>query len=356
MVSSDRDPAIRARNNAAPLDAYIANACAIVELAKTDSAAAGAGFAEFIRNFEALSTGDTTTEIPARPAVTGRGKIKQDLAHGCEVSVGGIVTAVSTAATELQVTAQSLSQTADLAYRQSQVVASASQQTTDNVQSVAAATEQLSASITEIGNQFDRLSDAIAGAVMQAGQTNEKIKALAAASQRIGTVSTLINEIAGQTNLLARNATIEATIEATRAGEPGRGAVVAAEVRSLATQTASATEEIAGQVRAIQEATRLSTEAIEEITLTINREQEFGMSISSAVSQRAAATQEISRNVQQASASTSEVSVNINGVTEASAATSSGLAAVLDAAAQLTESGERLRRDVEDFLLTVRSA
>jgi len=169
MVSSDRDPAIRARNNAAPLDAYIANACAIVELAKTDSAAASAGFAEFIRNFEALSTGDTTTEIPARRAVTGRGKIKQDRAHGCEVSVGGIVTAVSTAATELQVTAQSLSQTADLAYRQSQVVASASQQTTDNVQSVAAATEQLSASITEIGNQVDRLSDAIAGAVMQAG-------------------------------------------------------------------------------------------------------------------------------------------------------------------------------------------
>ena len=351
MVSSDRDPAIRARNNAAPLDAYIANACAIVELAKIDSAAASAGFAEFIRNFEALSTGDTTTEIPARRAVTGRGKIKQDRAHGCEVA-GGIVTAVSTAATELQVTAQSLSQTADLAYRQSQVVASASQQTTDNVQSVAAATEQLSASIMEIGNQFDRLSDAIAGAVMQAGPTNEKIKALAAASQRIGTVSTLTNEIAGQTNLLALNATIEAT----RAGEPGRGAVVAAEVRSLATQTASATEEIAGQVRAIQEATRLSTEAIEEITLTINRVQEFGMSISSAVSQRAAATQEISRNVQQASASTSEVSVNINGVTEASAATSSGSAAVLDAAAQLTESGERLRRDVEDFLLTVRSA
>ena len=351
MVSSDRDPAIRARNNAAPLDAYIANACAIVELAKIDSAAASARFADFIRNFEALSTGDTTTGIPARRAVTGRRKIKQDRAHRCEVA-GGIVTAVSTAATELQVTAQSLSQTADLAYRQSQVVASASQQTTDNVQSVAAATEQLSASIMEIGNQFDRLSDAIAGAVMQAGQTNEKIKALAAASQRIGTVSTLTNEIAGQTNLLALNATIEAT----RAGEPGRGAVVAAEVRSLATQTASATEEIAGQVRAVQEATRLSTEAIEEITLTINRVQEFGMSISSAVSQRAAATQEISRNVQQASASTSEVSVNINGVTEASAATSSGLAAVLDAAAQLTESGERLRRDVEDFLLTVRSA
>ena len=168
MVSSDRDPAIRARNNAAPLDAYIANACAIVELAKTDSAAASAGFADFIRNFEALSTGDTTTGIPARRAVTGRGKIKQDRAHGCEVA-GGIVTAVSTAATELQVTAQSLSQTADLAYRQSQVVASASQQTTDNVQSVAAATEQLSASIMEIGNQVDRLSGAIAGAVMQAG-------------------------------------------------------------------------------------------------------------------------------------------------------------------------------------------
>ena len=300
-----------------------------------------------------LSTGDTTTEIPARRAVTDRCKIMQDLAHGFEVSLRGIVTAVSTAAKEFQVTAQALSQTAGLASHQSQVVASASQQTTDNVQSVAAATEQLSASIREIGNQLDHSGDAIAGAVMQAGRTNEKIKALAAASQRIGTVVTLINEIAGQTNLLA----LIATIEAARAGDSGmRFSVVAEKVKSLATQTARATEQIAGQVRAIQEATSLSTEAIEQITLTINPVQVFGMSISSVVSQRAAATQEISRNLQRPPAATSEVSEDINSVTEASAATSSGSAEVLRAPAQLADSCERLKRNVEDFLRTVLSA
>jgi len=344
--------------------------------------------ASMTRAMTALSRGDTSIEIPARErrdeiglmagavevfksgmiesanlrtaqdetarrVVADRSQMMRELAQGFEVSVGGVVTAVTAAATELQVTAQSLSKTADLASRQSQAVASASQQTTDNVQSVAAAAEQLSASIMEIGHQVSRSSDAIAGAVTQAVQTNAKIQTLAAASQKIGTVVTLINEIAAQTNLLALNATIEAA----RAGESGRGfAVVASEVKNLATQTANATDEIAGQIRAIQEATKSSTEAIHEITLTINRVQEFGVGISAAVSQQAMATQEISRNVQQASAATSEVSENISGVTEASAATSAGSAEVLDAAAELAENGERLKRDVDAFLRTVRSA
>ena len=264
-----------------------------------------------------------------------------------------IVGSVSSAATELQATAQSLSATAEETAQQSNAVAAASEEMTQNVQTVASATEELSASIREIGNQVTESTNIVGSAVSEAQDTNVKVKALAEAAQKIGDVVTLINEIAGQTNLLALNATIEAA----RAGEAGKGfAVVASEVKNLATQTARATDEISGQIRAIQDATASSAHAIENISVTIGRVNEISTAIASAVEEQGAATQEIARNVQEASAGTSEVSSNITGVTQASQQTSAGSTQVLGAASELARNGERLRQEVESFLQTVRAA
>jgi methyl-accepting chemotaxis protein len=276
-----------------------------------------------------------------------------DLADRFEASVGGVVGAVTSAATELQATAQSLSATAEETSQQSNAVAAAAEQMTQNVQTVASATEELSSSIREIGNQVTESTRIVGTAVTQAEDTNAKVKTLAEAAQKIGDVVTLINEIAAQTNLLALNATIEAA----RAGEAGKGfAVVASEVKNLATQTAKATEEIAGQVRAIQEATGTSAQAIESIAQTINRVNEISTTIASAVEEQGAATQEIARNVQEASSGTAEVSSNITGVTQASQQTSAGSSQVLSAASELAQNGEKLRMEVGNFLATVRAA
>ena len=275
-----------------------------------------------------------------------------ELADRFESSVGGIVNGVTSAATELQATAQALSATAEETSRQSTAVAAASEQTTQNVQTVAAATEELSSSIREISNQVTESTRIVAGAVTQAEDTNAKVKGLAEAAQKIGEVVTLINEIASQTNLLALNATIEAA----RAGEAGKGfAVVASEVKNLATQTAKATEEIGAQIKAIQDSTASSAEAIQSITVTINRVNEISTAIASAVEEQGAATQEISRNVQEASTGTAEVSTNITGVTQASQQTSAGSTQVLSSASELAANGERLKKEVDTFLHTVRA-
>jgi methyl-accepting chemotaxis protein len=335
-----------------------------------------------------LANGDTTVEIPARGqkdeigsmaeavqvfkdnmieterlraeqeeakkrAEAERRQMMLDLADKFEASVGHVVDSVTSSATELQATAQSLSATAEETSQQSNAVAAASEEMTQNVQTVASATEELSSSIREIGNQVTESSRIVSTAVTQAEDTNGKVKALAEAAQRIGDVVTLINEIAAQTNLLALNATIEAA----RAGEAGKGfAVVASEVKNLATQTAKATEEIAGQVRSIQEATETSAQAIENIAQTINRVNEISTAIASAVEEQGAATQEISRNVQEASSGTQEVSNNISGVTQASQQTSAGSTQVLGAASELAKNGEMLRKEVSTFLATVRAA
>ncbi|MBI2255851.1 MAG: MCP four helix bundle domain-containing protein [Proteobacteria bacterium] len=265
--------------------------------------------------------------------------------------VSEVVAAVNAAATELQATAQALAATAEETAQQSSVVAAASEEMSQNVQTVASATEELSASISEISGQVSESSRIVGDAVSQANDTNAKVKGLADAAVKIGEVIGLINDIAGQTNLLALNATIEAA----RAGEAGKGfAVVASEVKTLATQTSRATDEIASQIRAIQDATHSSAGAIAGITQTIGRVNEISTAIASAVEEQGAATQEISRNVQQAAAGSAEVSSNIVGVTQASQQTSAGSTQVLTAAGELARNGERLKREVDTFLHTVR--
>jgi methyl-accepting chemotaxis protein len=260
---------------------------------------------------------------------------------------------VAAAATELQATASSMNATAEETSRQASVVASASEETTANVQTVAAATEELSASIHEITSQVTESTRIVGEAVQQAQDTNAKVQGLADAAQKIGDVVRIISEIAGQTNLLALNATIEAA----RAGEMGKGfAVVASEVKTLATQTAKATDEISGQVRSIQEATTSSASAIRDIGGTINRVNEIATAIASAVEEQGAATQEISRNVQQAAQGTQEVSTNIVSVSTAAEHTGSAASEVLTAAGELAMQAEVIRGEVEKYIAGVRAA
>jgi methyl-accepting chemotaxis protein len=286
-------------------------------------------------------------------AEADRRKAMHELAERFETSVGGVVEAVSAAATELRATAEAMSQTADDTTRNTTTVAAAAEQATANVQTVAGATEELGASIKEIGTQMTESTRIVSDAVRQSEETQQTVRGLAEAAQRIGEVVRLINDIAGQTNLLALNATIEAA----RAGEAGKGfAVVASEVKGLANQTAKATEEIGAQIKGIQDATAGSVAAIEEISRTISRVSEIAASIASAVEQQDAATQEIARNVAQAAHGTGEVSANIGGVSQAVQQSGTAAGQVLGSAGELAQNGETLKAQVDAFLREVRAA
>jgi PAS domain-containing protein/uncharacterized protein YoxC len=275
------------------------------------------------------------------------------LATDFETAIGKIVDIVSSASSDLEVSAGSLSATAERSRVLAATVASASGEASNNVQSVASATQEMSSSVQEIGRQVHESTRIAEEAVDQARKTNDRVGELAKAAARIGDVVELINTIAGQTNLLALNATIEAA----RAGEAGRGfAVVASEVKALAEQTAKATGEISQQINGIQSATDESVLAIKEIGNTIGKMSEIAAAIATAVEQQGAATLEISRNVQLAANGTSEVSRNVADVERGAGETGAASAQVLTAAKSLSGESSHLRLEVSKFLASVRVA
>jgi methyl-accepting chemotaxis protein len=346
-----------------------------------------AGIASIVKPMQALGAGDLTAHVPHQGMKTEmgtmgdalqvfkqalidkrtadqaaaadaeakieRGRRVDQITRDFETMIGEVVETVSSASTELEASAGTLTATAERSQELTTSVAAASEQASTNVQSVASATEEMASSINEISRQVQESANIAGQAVHQARTTNDRVSELASAAARIGDVVELINNIAGQTNLLALNATIEAA----RAGEAGRGfAVVASEVKALAEQTAKATGEISTQISSIQAATQESVGAIKEIGDTIGRMSEIASTIASAVEEQGAATQEISRNVQQAAQGTMQVSSNITDVQRGASETGSASSQVLSAAQSLSSDSTRLKVEVSNFLNAVRAA
>ncbi|WP_438345384.1 CHASE3 domain-containing protein [Methylorubrum populi] len=293
------------------------------------------------------------TALARAGAEAQRKAAMREMADNFERAVSSIVGAVSSAATELQATAESMAGTAAQTAGQSSAAAAAAEEAATNVGTVAAAAEELGASVQEIARQVTGSTSLAQKAVVEAEGTAQLVQDLSAAAAKIGDVVGLISTIAGQTNLLALNATIEAA----RAGEAGRGfAVVAAEVKELANQTARATDEISGQIGQVQSITGQAVTAIADIATRIREIDGLAGTIAAAVEEQGAATQEIVRNVSEASAGTGAVTGNVASVASAAEETGAAASQVLTSASELSRQSEHLDGQVRHFLQTIRAA
>jgi len=307
----------------------------------------------FRDNAEALERMKAEQAALEAKAAAERRAAALKMADEFEASVMDVVKAVSQSAAEMQQTAQLMAAAAQEGSTQAAGVASASEQTSANVQTVATAADELATTANEVGRQVSEAARISQSAGEETARAGELMHQLAEAAERIGAVVKLITDIASQTNLLALNATIEAA----RAGDAGKGfAVVAGEVKTLATQTARATDDIRAQIAAVQEESRRAAGAIGGIETVIKQVREISATIASAVDEQSAATQEIARNVNEASQGTLMVSESIVGVTQAAGSTGAAAEQVLASARALAEHSVKLRGEVDNFLTNVRAA
>jgi len=282
-----------------------------------------------------------------------RVRLMAELAGRFEQGMQGVITGVGGRAAEMGRSATELARVAERGRGLAEAVATRAEQASANVQTVASATQELTASIREISSQVQRSVTVSTRATDETKRTSELIHGLSDAAEKIGTIIQLIQAIASQTNLLALNATIEAA----RAGDAGRGfAIVASEVKNLATQTAQATEQIAGQIATIQSATGESVAAIAKFGATVKEMADIATAIAAAVEEQGAATGEIARNVEQAASGTAAVTREIGDVRAVAGETDAGAEAALTAAAALQQQAVSLKSNVDDFLHTIRAA
>jgi len=307
----------------------------------------------FIQNAQEVRRLEISSKDKEKEAEATKRATMSALADSFEASIAQVVDTVSSAATELEASSETLSKTAQDTSAHSESVSRTADLSASNVQTVASASEEMSASISEIANQVQTAARIAREAEQKASETNSTVVALSEAAAKIGAVVNLISDIASQTNLLALNATIEAA----RAGEAGKGfAVVASEVKSLAEQTAKATDEISTQIGGVQSATHLAVSAIEGISATISQINEISGTISTSVEQQMKAVQEITHSTSSVATATHEVSQAIGLVQQGATETGAAAEQSLAAARELGQQADNLKRAVGKFLEEVRAA